>query len=56
MERMYDMVELADLLRLKVSTTREWARVGKIKAVKLNGTRKWLISESEVKKLLGEKN
>lgn len=52
MEKMYDMIELAELLRLKVTTTREWARSGKIKAVKMKGTRKWLISESEVKKLL----
>lgn len=57
MEKMYDMIELAELLRLKVTTTREWARSGKIKAVKMKGTRKWLISESEVKKLLEtEKN
>ncbi len=52
MEKMYDMIELAELLRLKVTTTREWARSGKINAVKMKGTRKWLISESEVKKLL----
>ena len=56
MEKMYDMVELAQVLRLKVTTTREWARSGKIKAVKPQGSRKWLIAESEVEKLLKEKN
>ncbi len=53
-ERYYKMEELAKLLNVKVRTTREWAKLGKIKAVRIPGTKAYRISAEEVKRLLEE--
>ena len=50
----YKMEELAKLLNVKVRTTREWAKLGKIKAVKIPGTKRWIIPAEEVERLLKE--
>ena len=51
MEKGYNMKQVSELLGIKVRTVRSWARSGKIKAVKLDGTRRWLVLESEIKRL-----
>ena len=56
MEKMYNMVDLAKLLNVKVRTTRTWAREGKIRAERIPGTKAWIIPESEVKRLLNIKD
>ena len=48
----YKMEELAKLLNVKVRTTREWAKLGKIKAKKIPGTKAWIIPVEEVERLL----
>ena len=52
-ERMYTVPEVAERLRLHQQTIREWLRVGKLKGVRLGGTKAgWRISASEVERLL----
>lgn len=56
MEKYYTVEEVAEILNIKCVTVRKHAQQGKIRAKKLtNGTKKWLIAESEIKRLLGEK-
>ena len=50
-EKGYSLVDTARLLGITVSTARLWARTGKIKARKIAGTRRWIIMESEIKRL-----
>lgn len=54
MERGYSLNQTADLLGIKVRTVREWVRTGKIKAKKIVGSRRWIVMESEIKRLLGD--
>lgn len=52
-ERMYTVPEVADRLRLHQQTVREWLRNGKIKGVRLGGTKAgWRIPDSEVARVL----
>jgi len=53
MERGYNLREVADALGIKVRTARRWVQIGKIKAKKIPGTKRWLILESEIKRLQG---
>lgn len=50
-EKGYSIVEAAQALGVKVSTLRRWAQSGKIQASQIPGTRRWLIMESEIKRL-----
>lgn len=54
MEKAYDLLDAASLLGMKVRTVRQWVLEGKIKAKKISGGRKWVIMESEIKRLRGE--
>lgn len=54
MEKAYDLLDAASLLGMKVRTVRQWVLEGKIKAQKISGGRKWVIMESEIKRLRGE--
>ena len=47
----YNLCEVASLLGITVSTARYWARIGKINAKKIAGTRRWIVLESEIKRL-----
>lgn len=52
-ERMLTVPEVVELLRVHPQTIREWLRVGKIKGVRLGGTKVgWRIPESEIQRLL----
>lgn len=53
MEKGYSLRQAADALGIKVRTARRWVQIGKIKASKIPGTRRWLILESEIKRLQG---
>lgn len=51
MERVYNVIDAAELLGVKARTIREWIHNGTIAARKLAGTRRWIISESEIKRM-----
>jgi predicted site-specific integrase-resolvase len=51
MEKGYNLIDTAKALGIKVSTARYWARIGKIRAKKIAGTRRWIVMESEIKRL-----
>ena len=53
-EKAYDLLQAAELLGMKVRTVRQWVADGKIQAVKISGGKKWIIKESEIKRLRGE--
>lgn len=53
MENGYNLSEVAKLLGIKVRTVRQWVREGKIKATKITGTNRWVVMESEIKRLRG---
>ena len=50
----YNLREVADLLGIKVRTARYWVRIGKINAQKITGTTRWIVFESEIKRLQGD--
>lgn len=51
-ERMYTVPEVADRLRLHQQTVREWLRLGKLKGIRLGGTKAgWRIPAEEVQRL-----
>lgn len=56
MENHYNLIETAKLTGMKVRTVREWIRNGKLKATKINGGRLWVVSESEIRRVMGEDN
>jgi predicted site-specific integrase-resolvase len=51
MEKGYNLIDTSRMLGIKVSTARYWARIGKIHAQKIAGTRRWIVMESEIKRL-----
>lgn len=51
MEKGYNLNEVASLLGIKVRTVRHWIKEGKIVADKIPGTNRWIVLESEVKRL-----
>jgi excisionase family DNA binding protein len=52
-ERVLTVPEVAERLRINVETVRRWLRTGRIKGVRLGGTRAgYRIAESEVARLL----
>lgn len=51
MEKAYNLNEVARLLGVTVRTVRQWVRTGVIKADKIQGTRRWIVMESEIKRL-----
>ena len=53
MERGYNLIQTAELLGIKVRTAREWVHSGKIHAGKIEGSRRWIVMESEIKRLQG---
>lgn len=56
MEKGYSLREVADLLGLRVRTIRQYVHDGKIKANKITGSRRWIVMESEVRRLQGIEN
>lgn len=54
MDRMYNLNETAYLLGIKVRTARQWVHAGKIKAQKYDKSRRWYVTESEIKRIRSE--
>ena len=50
-EKGYNLQEVANLLGLKVRTIRQWVHDGKMAATKIPGTKRWIVKESEVRRL-----
>jgi len=50
-EKGYGLAEAASLLGIKVRTARMWVKQGKIKANKIAGSNRWIVFESEIKRL-----
>lgn len=56
-ERGYNLNEVAELLGLKIRTVRQWVKDGKVKATKIADSRRWIVTESEIRRLQnGDKN
>ena len=55
MENGYGVVETAKYLGIKARTVREWIKLGKIQANKLDGSNRWVVMESEIRRIRGEK-
>lgn len=55
MEKGYNIIEVAGLLGIKARTVREWIKNGKIRAKKLSGSNRWVVLESEIRRLRNEK-
>jgi len=56
MERGYNTIDAARLLGITYRTMRKYIHEGIVKAQKIPGTRRWVIMESEIKRLQGERN
>ena len=47
-ERMYNIRDTALLLGVKVRTVRQWIKDNRINGIKIAGSNRWSISESEI--------
>lgn len=54
MEKGYNVIQASELLCVKPRTVRDWIHNGTINAQKLTGTRRWIIMESEIKRMRNE--
>ena len=54
MERGYNAIDAARLLGITYRTMRKYLGNGTVKAKKIPGTRRWIIMESEIKRLQGD--
>ena len=50
-EKIYTVEEIAEKLKVKNYTVREWLRTGQLKGFKMGG-RVWRVKESELKKFI----
>lgn len=55
MDKGYGVVETAQYLGIKARTVREWIHNGKLNAQKLSGSKRWVITESEIRRVRGDK-
>ena len=55
MEKGYSINQAAKMIGIKARTIREWIRIGRLYAIKLTGSRKWLIPESEIDRIREER-
>lgn len=54
MEKGYNLIETANMLGIKVRTARQWVHDGKIRANKIPNSQRWIVMESEIKRLQGK--
>lgn len=54
MEKCYNLNQVADLLGIQIRTARYWVSKGIIRAEKIEGTNRWFVRESEVRRLRNE--
>lgn len=53
-EKGYNLIEVASMLGIKVRTARQWVHDGKIHANKIHGSQRWIVMESEIKRMQGK--
>lgn len=54
-EKAYNINQTATLLCVKPRTVRKWIKEAKIYAEKIAGTKRWIVFESEIKRLRGDR-
>lgn len=54
-EKAYKISDAANLLGIKIRTIRQWIHDGKIKAFRYPESRNLFVTESEIKRLMGER-
>lgn len=54
MEKGFNTIEAAELLGIKYRTLRKYLQDGTVKGRKIAGTNRWIIMESEIRRLRGE--
>lgn len=54
MERTYNLREVSQILGITVRTARYWISCGRLNAIKLADSNRWMVRESEIKRLRGE--
>ena len=52
MEHAYTIKEVAEMMRVSRWTVSKWISENRLKAIRPDGTKKYLITESELKKLM----
>lgn len=53
-EKGYSLVQASELLGVKRRTLYSWIRQGKMKAKKIPNTSRWIVMESEIKRMQGK--
>ncbi len=56
MEKGYNTIDASKLLGISYRTMRKYIHEGIVKANKIPGTRRWVVMESEIKRLQGEED
>lgn len=56
MEKGYNTIDASKLLGISYRTMRKYIHEGIVKAKKIPGTRRWVVMESEIKRLQGEED
>lgn len=55
LDRAYSLKDACRFLGISIRTMRVWVKQGKVHASKIEGTRRWMITENEIRRLRGEK-
>ena len=55
-ERMYNIRDTALLLGVKVRTVRQWIKDNRINGIKIAGSNRWSVSESEINRVQKNKS
>ena len=55
-ERMYNVRDTALLLGVKVRTVRQWIKDNRINGIKIAGSNRWSVSESEINRVQKNKS
>ena len=56
LERMYNIRDTALLLGVKVRTVRQWIKDNRINGIKIAGSNRWSVSESEINRVQKNKS
>lgn len=51
MEKMLNLRQAAEILGIQLRTVREWVRDGRLAGVKMAGSNRWSVPESEIVKV-----
>ena len=54
LENGYNLIQVAEKLGVKVRTVRKWVNDGTLKAKKLEGSNRWVVLESEIRRMRRE--